>query len=1494
MLDRLTPEIILYIFLFLDLPELDMLSKLDPILAQLARDKALHNVRLRVVFPARVEHDLFAISRPTIPDLVHRGVMRGLSIERRFRAGLYFYSQSSVRQYEVSIKLARQHAGQVVSQHLTRRSAASSDSPLKQLYPDVSHNLARSLLPIARKLKWSLRRDTLAKMVRDKSGILGVGKWLEARPNVLQEGERVRLAICPDVRKIVGFYEKLGKKCPSKLVIVMINRMPNSSSSLIIERFLLSNISAVQGGANRLELCGNLGVGGGTTPSLGLLKAVQQVVDVPIMAMVRPRIGDFLYTPAELDVMIQDIRIFKENGVAGVVFGALKADGHVDMDATRRLVNEAGPLQVCFHRAFDMTPDPSQAFHDIASIEGVTRILTSGHEPTALEGLETLKSLCRQANKHLNILPGSGINAATVRRVLEALLPLGLTELHLSGGSWVEGGMVHRRGKMGMGVHDVREIVDSGAEWSVAIAAVRGKIAWMTGNYDTHSFATTTMSATVQQPQIWWGNALFFVSVHIAAVYGAFFWRPYSAVPQATLWLGFLVWQLADFGITIGYHRLYSHRAFRAKLPVRLVLAALGSAGFQGSIKRFTDDPVHDPYAATRGLFYSHMGWIFYKPTYERMELVDRDDLDSDPVVRFQHKHYVPLALFFGFVLPTLLGMIWGDPSGAYVWGGLVARLFCWHCTFLVNSLAHWDGLQPYSDEDTSRGNLILALLTGGEGSHNFVRRDDAFCGQFRSYELQHHSFPHDWRSGPQIWNWDPSKWIIAVLYRLGLVTGLRSVRDQDLKEALQYMGHKEKHGIPPPEEDSIWTGEIWDTCQARAFVRSNAGSCVVLIEDYFVNVTHYLGEHPGGASILRKYAVRPEEEVNEASWAFDGGLKLSTGDEDGSRAKRRKNIGMGVAGSSSDVDIMAGDYVAEEQQGQPGGGNVREQGMKLWQTIRDATNKDGFPIAIDFVRKPPKKLYPDYYIIIQFPIALEDIKKQLESNYYPTLEAVRQDFELCFENAKLYNLEESQIWKNAKDLLKLTNKTYRKMVPSVDEGDPTGKRPSLHRLAKTRLKQVIDKTDDNGRILSTIFMELPSRKEWPDYYLQIRQPRCLGAIMKKVKDKAYLTIAEFADDVELVFKNAMQFNLDHTQIWEDALTLKKLFGTLMSDLPPPFAMERYHQSSTKIKIKMPIAPAAVPEAASTSKVKLKVSAKAATPIAAPARLPSPTPPPPPPITAPKAPAVKRQASPTLPLNTLPSTNMIQPSSVQQQQQQKPTPIPQPAPIPPPPIPQPQLPYYPNTSYAPSFLPSPLPVMPLPQPAPVIAPVPQPAVINPAPSKSMSLSSSPVPPILPSHMLKGVSVLTEPCKRPFKLDYRDGVKIWVIRLGAGETALSFANITYMGDDNDDGSGSDVDMEDEEDAADEGELAVNGRQKPKTRGREGKSRAAAAAAKALQEAKAAKKVTKEVGAVQVKLNGNVINSHSGYWLVDIPKGSNIVEVGEKDGLIWKVYAERSGL
>jgi stearoyl-CoA desaturase (delta-9 desaturase) len=139
----------------------------------------------------------------------------------------------------------------------------------------------------------------------------------------------------------------------------------------------------------------------------------------------------------------------------------------------------------------------------------------------------------------------------------------------------------------------------------------------------------------------------------------------------------------------------------------------------------------------------------------------------------------------------------------------------------------------------------VLALLTGGEGSHNCVR--PLFLGSSLLLILlfeQHHAFPHDFAAGPDPWNWDPSKWIILGLNRLGLVTGLRRARESDMKEALKYMHFKDTHGVPPSEEDTPWEGETWDLAQALEYIKSKQGSCVVVIDDHFLDVGSYLGEH--------------------------------------------------------------------------------------------------------------------------------------------------------------------------------------------------------------------------------------------------------------------------------------------------------------------------------------------------------------------------------------------------------------------------------------------------------------------------------------------------------------------------------------------------------------------------------------------------------------------------------------------------------------------------
>ncbi|KAI0033959.1 copper homeostasis CutC domain-containing protein [Vararia minispora EC-137] len=226
---------------------------------------------------------------------------------------------------------------------------------------------------------------------------------------------------------------------------------------------LESATNAVEGGADRLEICANLGIGGGTTPSVGLVNALRgHFPHTPLMAMVRPRVGDFVYTDGEMEAMLDDIRAFKQAGAAGVVFGILDERGCVDVERTKRLVDEALPMQVCFHRAFDMTLDPFEAYDALSRISGITRILTSGHGRIVPDSFPVLRDLFMRSRAPdcPLILPGSGINADTIDAVLSALLPFGLREVHLSGGRWMPGRTAHRIEGMGMGAGD-------GHDWDV-------------------------------------------------------------------------------------------------------------------------------------------------------------------------------------------------------------------------------------------------------------------------------------------------------------------------------------------------------------------------------------------------------------------------------------------------------------------------------------------------------------------------------------------------------------------------------------------------------------------------------------------------------------------------------------------------------------------------------------------------------------------------------------------------------------------------------------------------------------------------------------------------------------------------------------------------------------------------------------------------------------------------------------------------------------------
>ncbi|KAG1757209.1 Bromodomain-containing protein [Suillus lakei] len=625
--------------------------------------------------------------------------------------------------------------------------------------------------------------------------------------------------------------------------------------------------------------------------------------------------------------------------------------------------------------------------------------------------------------------------------------------------------------------------------------------------------------------------------------------------------------------------------------------------------------------------------------------------------------------------------------------------------------------------------------------------------------------------------------------------------------------------------------------------------------------------------------------------------------DVDGSRTKRQKQVGAssgqaatGTAKGNTDSE----DIQMDTGEGSSSGGvGLKEQGTKLWQMLKDVVNKEGYICSPAFMRLPSKRHYPDYYVFIQQPICLDDIKQKIDDGLYNSLDDIRQDFDLCFSNAKKYNQKNSRIWLDAKFMLKFVNKEYTKMtgkkvkknsdgdddedkLADGGDGEKKSKQPNLTRLLKARLQKVVDKADEEThRVLSNVFMEMPSKKDYPMYYKQIKRPTCIETIFKHLKRKEYQNSLDFATDVELVFSNALEFNQDHSQIWEDAIILRDYFRQLMSDMPEPHALSQYAKPPAKIKLKkegasggsltlrLPASGGNAKSPAQSSINQLPPGAgvpiptttpvQSSKPIAAPVPKPAPTPQP---FAAAASPAQVATPIPTPVLQVAQTKAAPSPQVSTQPLQYQPTAT------------KPQ--YYPNATYHQYTHPAPAP----PTPA-----VPSSAVrTQPAPQArtSQSVSRSPAPILAGHRPLKGVFLITKP------------LKSWAIRLGQGEKSISVAEIRFFGDDDEtgdeEGDGND-EHPDEEEEEEEPSPRKRGRGRP-PKNPKAKAKAAALAKKAEQK-KAQNALTPQQESILINLNGAAMNEklEEGVWNMDLQVGSNVLEVGEKSGYVWKVYLER---
>lgn len=206
-----------------------------------------------------------------------------------------------------------------------------------------------------------------------------------------------------------------------------------------------SCLAAQKGGANRVELCAGISEGG-TTPSSGEIVTARELLDIKLHIIIRPRGGDFLYSEQEIRIMEKDIQMAHQIGVDGVVFGCLTPEGYIDTSNTKLLIEAAKGLSVTFHRAFDVCINPYQALEELIAL-GVDRILTSGQQSTALQGLPLIKELVHQAADRITILPGSGINE---NNILQIARESNAREFHFSARENRESGMIYRSAQVSM------------------------------------------------------------------------------------------------------------------------------------------------------------------------------------------------------------------------------------------------------------------------------------------------------------------------------------------------------------------------------------------------------------------------------------------------------------------------------------------------------------------------------------------------------------------------------------------------------------------------------------------------------------------------------------------------------------------------------------------------------------------------------------------------------------------------------------------------------------------------------------------------------------------------------------------------------------------------------------------------------------------------------------------------------------------------------------
>jgi len=348
--------------------------------------------------------------------------------------------------------------------------------------------------------------------------------------------------------------------------------------------------------------------------------------------------------------------------------------------------------------------------------------------------------------------------------------------------------------------------------------------------------------------QILWFPLVLITAIHLITFSGFYFFP----ITQAGVVYASLMYLFSGFGITIGYHRLWSHRTYKAHWLWRLFWGLGGTCALQGSIRwwcrlhrlhhSFSDTEI-DPYGPNKGFWYSHVLWIFHKKDRKNsLARVNIADIEADPIAKFLSDNYKWISLFLAFILPLI---VFEDKIQAYFYGGCLARVFTWHSTWFVNSLAHWLGDDEFSNETSAKDHFVTALLTFGEGNHGF-----------------HHAFPTSYKNGLLWYQYDPTKWLIELGYVFHLCYDLKHPPKNEIEKSRYQVKELKLHemgeGIAWPDEpDTKMTRDEFRTLVA-------SGRKLLAIGDVVYDIADFASSHPGGAILILSMVGKAPEVVQD------------------------------------------------------------------------------------------------------------------------------------------------------------------------------------------------------------------------------------------------------------------------------------------------------------------------------------------------------------------------------------------------------------------------------------------------------------------------------------------------------------------------------------------------------------------------------------------------------------------------------------------------------